>query len=353
MQAATSGGKHQSDLTSWLIRYRSHLLLAALVVHKCTTDGLTRWTRLQTSYSSSTVAVMCEVVKYPLIATAIATYGGGRREIITVFKQAFQRNPFANTWIALCYTFNNLLYYDALSALSAVAYQVLSQSKTVFTAGLMYVIGGKKLLFRQVVAVGMLIGGALLVQLQEISRVASSTATAGSAAAPSSAVLWGSVLVLFSSFISALPNVKYEKVLKTEGENQWVNNVQVTTWIILWVSLSSLFSFIKVYMRGGVTASIPSVSSIMLSISGAFSGFTLPVWGVVFLKAINGILIPATFKYADNIVYSYAKPSSIVLTTLSASLLSLSLPAPSLLLGVALVVASIFLYSSQPKAKPS
>ena len=40
-------------------------------------------------------------------------------------------------------------------------------------------------------------------------------------------VYWGAALTLFSSLISALPNVAYEKVLKTEGENQWVNNIQV------------------------------------------------------------------------------------------------------------------------------
>ena len=104
------------------------------------------------------------------------------------------------------------------------------------------------------------------------------------------------------------------------------------------------------------------------------------MWGVVVLKALNGILIPATFKYADNILYAYAKPSSIVVTTVLGSLLAQSphtcmhvciqlthacalhvctqvlgsllaqsLPAPSLLLGVGLVVGSIFLYSSKPK----
>ena len=84
---------------------------------------------------------------------------------------------------------------------------------------------------------------------------------------------------------------------------------------------------------------------------GAFAGFTLPVWGVVLLKALNGILIPATFKYADNILYAYAKPSSIVLTTVLSCLLARSLPSLSLLLGVSTVVGSICLYSSKPKPK--
>ena len=75
------------------------------------------------------------------------------------------------------------------------------------------------------------------------------------------------------------------------------------------------------------------------------------MWGVVLLKALNGILIPATFKYADNILYAYAKPSSIVVTTVLSCVLARSLPSPSLVLGVAAVVGSIQLYSSKPKDK--
>merc|ERR1719291_793138 len=125
---------------------------------------MSRWTRLQTSYSGATVAMVSELIKFPLIALAIANFGGGPSQVVPAFRDAVRKRPFANAWIALCYTFNNLLYFDALSALSAVAYQVLSQSKTIFTAGLMYLIVGKKLLLRQAAAVGMLVVGALLVQ---------------------------------------------------------------------------------------------------------------------------------------------------------------------------------------------
>jgi len=69
------------------------------------------------------------------------------------------------------------------------------------------------------------------------------------------------------------------------------------------------------------------------------------------LKAMNGILIPATFKYADNILYAYAKPSSIVATTVLAAVLTRSMPSLSMALGIGLVLASIVLYDSKPKAK--
>ena len=205
--AAESAAGRPGSTGGWLVRHRSLLLLIALVLHKCATDGLTRWTRLQTSYSGATVAVLSEVFKFPLIVAAICSIGGGASQIAPVFKEALSK-PLGNCWIALCYTFNNLLYFDALSALSAVAYQVLSQSKTVFTAGLMFLLVGKRLRLRQVLAIGMLIAGAVTVNMQELARASASATAAGVAPA---AVLWGVFLVLFSSFISALPNVAYEK----------------------------------------------------------------------------------------------------------------------------------------------
>ncbi len=336
---------------SWLVRNRPLLLLCALVLHKCTTDGLTRWTRLQTDYSGATVAMMSELVKFPMLTLAIAFIGGGSRMILPTYRDALSR-PFNNAWISLGYTFNNLLYYDALSALSATAYQVLSQSKTVFTAGLMYFIVGKRLLYRQVGAVGMLIAGALAVQHQEMVR---SAASAAASSAGGSAVLYGVFLVLFSSFISALPNVSYEKVLKSEGENQYANNLLVTMWIIIWIGASNLAlrlpAVVSAITAGNVGAPALSFAGCAAWVRAAFDGFTPAVWAVVALKALNGLLVPATFKYADNILYTYAKPSSIVLTTLLSCVATATLPSASLTIGVGLVVGSALLYNSKPSAK--
>lgn len=96
---------------------------------------------------------------------------------------------------------------------------------------------------------------------------------------------------------------------------------------------------------------IAAASALPMTLRAAFEGFTPAVWGVVFLRALNGMLIPATLKYADNIVYSYAKPSSIVIMTILSCALAGKMPSPNLLAGVGLVVSSMMLYSSKPKAK--
>lgn len=130
---------------------------------------------------------------------------------------------------------------------------------------------------------------------------------------------------------------------------------------MLWISAANYGWPIFLRLLSGDAAgaaaagfSIPTLASITGlpdAIRGAFRGFTPAVWGVCILKALNGILIPATFKYADNILYAYAKPSSIVVMTVISCLVAGALPSPSLVLGVAAVVGSIFLYSSKPKSK--
>ena len=207
--AAEDNGSSGGALRRWFIKNRSFILLLCLIIHKCSTDGLTRYTRVAGEYSGNTVAVMSEIIKFPLIATAISSFDGGPSQVLPILRASVSKTPFSNAGIALCYTFNNLLYFDALSALSATAYQVLSQSKTLFTAGLMYVIVGKRLIRRQIFAIALLIGGALLVQAQELARAGAAGLGAGDAA--TKAILWGAFLTLFSSFISALPNVAYEK----------------------------------------------------------------------------------------------------------------------------------------------
>jgi len=47
----------RSRATVWFVRNRSTILLICLVLHKCASDLLTRYTRVQGAYSINTVAM--------------------------------------------------------------------------------------------------------------------------------------------------------------------------------------------------------------------------------------------------------------------------------------------------------
>ena len=333
--------------TDRLLRYRTSALFFTLVLQKVVTDLLTGWTRSRTVYSGATVSMLSEIFKFPVLFLAIAVFGGeGWKRVPRTLKRAVKEGPFQMSWIAGAYAAQNVLYFAALSRISAASYQVLSQSKLIFTAGLTVALLGKALSLRQVAALTTLLAGSLLVQISEMSG----SATGGFFASSSqSTALYGGFLTVLGALLAALPNVWYEKLLKTKGEDEWVRNVQVTVWIFLWIAGSQILSAAKAV--GGLFAAglgpFASPTNFLKSLFGGsgLDGITPAVWLIIGLKSLNGILIPLTLKYASNLVYLYAKPTSIVATAFLGALYTSTIPSPTFAIGGALVIASMLAYS--------
>ncbi|KAJ8607186.1 hypothetical protein CTAYLR_007345 [Chrysophaeum taylorii] len=332
----TGGGEERAA------RYRTAVLFGALVTQKVAADTLTGWTRARTTYSGATVSMLSEIAKFPVLALAICAFGGGWRRVKPTIQAALTDRPMATGWIAGAYAAQNVLYFAALSYISAASYQVLSQSKLLFTAVLAVTVLREPLSLRQWGALLTLLVGSLLVQ---VSEMAGGVYLEGGRAA-----LYGGFLTVLGALLSALPNVWYEKLLKTEGEDEWVRNVQVTCWIFLWIAASQIWHALRAGARP--FASFARFGAALFGGTG-LDGITPAVWLVVGLKALNGILIPATLKYAGNLVYLYAKPTSIVATAFLVSLYTHTLPSPAFALGAALVIASMLAFSQKNKTVPA
>ena len=320
----------------WLVKHRTKLLFGALVAQKVLADTLTDVTRRQGAYSGSTVSMLSEVAKFPVLAVAICVFGGGAKRLAPTARRALSDTPLKIAWIAGAYAAQNVLYFAALGRISAASYQVLSQSKMIFTAVLAVTMLGERLTARKVGALAALLAGSLLVQVSEMGGVAFGSHGAAEA-------LLGGGLTVLGALLSAVPNVWYEKILKTEGEDEWARNVQVTCWIFSWIAASQLGAAYDAF-RTGASAVAPWASprAFAGAMFGSMEGITPAVWCVVALKSLNGILIPATLKYAGNLVYLYAKPTSIVATAAAAAVYARAPPSPAFCAGAALVIFSMF-----------
>jgi len=257
-----------------------------------------------------------------LLATVLAFEG--RAGLRKVLKLVVTDSPFALALPGLAYSIQNILYYQALSHLSVASYQVLSQSKLLFTAFFMAILLKRQLSTRQIGALLLLMLGTIITQLSEMSR---STMTGGNA-------LYGGFLAITGAALSALPNVYFEKVLKTEGQNMWSRNIQLSFWIWFWlivISLPSLMSTSDINLASG---------------ESMMTGITAWVWVVIVLQGFKAILIPATLKYGDNILYSYAKPMSILLAAIFSAVVSGIFPGTLFVVGSVLVLASMQLYGA-------
>jgi len=332
--AAAAGSMKQvprQDLRRLLLRARPVLVVALLVLQKCATDGLTWYTRTRGSvpYSGSSAALLSEMLKFPVMAVAIAVSESPGR-VLPTFQNA-TRNIWVLAWVAAAYAAQNLLYFLCLDHISPAGYQVLGQTKLVFTACLMRVMLGTRFSPARLLALALLIGGAVAAQSGEASSAA--------AIGEKGNVLFGCGLTVLSSLLSSLPNVVYERALKSQQE-EWTLNLQLTFWILFWLLAIRAYGHsedVGVMEGGGLAGLTNSIAELTV-------GFTPAVWAMVFLKALNCLIIPACLKYADNIVYGYAKPASIVLTCATTSVVTSSLPEPSLVVGFAMVVSSMWLY---------
>lgn len=333
--SAAVAGASRSDMKRLLIRARPGLLIAVLVLQKCATDALTWYTRNHGApYSGASVALLSEVFKYPVLAIAVATFESPSA-VLPTFRSAVTDAPFALAWIGAAYAAQNLLYFVCLGHISAAGYQVLSQSKLIFTAMLMRVLLGKRFTTNQTLALTMLVVGAVATQVAESSSV--SLGIGGNA-------LLGCGLTVLSALLSALPNVFYERLLKKkEGQSEWAVNIQLTSWILFWILLNTLVSTGRIaassYGAGGWSV-VAAWSACVASVDG----FTPMVWFICFLKTLNCVIIPACLKYGDNILYGYAKPVSIILTCMSTAAITSSLPPPMMFVGIAMVLGSMALY---------
>jgi len=298
--------------------------MVLMVGHKCVTDGLSRFTRMSgVPYSASVASILSGFVTVPVLLGAVLAFEG-RAGLRKVIKLAVTDSPFALALPGLAYSIQNILYYQALSHLSVASYQVLSQSKLLFTGLFMTMLLKRQLSKRQILALVLLMLGTILTQLSEMSR---SSIIGGNA-------LYGGFLAIAGAALSALPNVYFEKVLKTHGANMWSRNIQLSLWIWFWlivVSFPSLMKTSDIYLASG--------DSIM-------TGITFWVWVVIILQGFKAILVPATLKYGDNILYSYAKPMSILLTALFSAVVSGIFPGTRFVLGAVLVLASMRLYGT-------
>lgn len=310
-----------------------YFVLLLLVLQNSLTAILARASRIPRTpgsqlYLGSVAVFAAEVMKLPVCLALIARDVGGPRKMLdAVWDQVFRKwkDTLSMGVPALCYCLQNALFFVALSRLSATSYQLWSQSKTLFTALFFVSYLGRVLRKQQWIALGLLTAGVGLVQYQEAAAMG---AAGIAASAGGTSVLIGVAAVLASSLLSGFANVYFEKVVKTKTSvSIWMRNVQL-----------GLFSLPQ-------AASLMAADAAIIQASGALVGFDVLAWTVVVLKALGGLLVAAVVKYADNVLKTYATAIAIVLTCVISCVASRAAPSMVFLQGMAMVIASIFLYN--------
>jgi UDP-sugar transporter A1/2/3 len=130
--------------------------------------------------------------------------------------------------------------------------------------------------------------------------------------------------------ISGFAGVYFERILKgAEPVSVWMRNVQMGVFSIP-AALAGTF------LQDGA----------QIREKGFLYGFDSVVWFVAFWYGIGGLSVAVCIKYADNIAKNFATSVAIILATLGSVYIFNFQPTLMFVAGAALVILSIFLYSS-------
>lgn len=236
---------------------------------------------------------------------------------------------------------NNLLYF-ALSSLDAVTFQIVNQTKIVTTAFFASIMLGKRYTWLQLLALIVLVGGVVLVQSgpqKEPSSTSSSSPSSIPPLLPSSQpvpVFFGFVAVLLASFISGFASCFLEKMLKAPKACLWTRNIQLS-------SASAVFCFMLMLYD----------SWDLIIEDGILQGYTSYVWLAILLQSIGGIVVSLVLKYADSVLKGFGSALSVICTGFICVIWLNFHPTHEFLVGSALVLFSVILFSSSSSSTSS
>lgn len=84
---------------------------------------------------------------------------------------------------------------------------------------------------------------------------------------------------------------------------------------------------------------------------GLLVGFDIVVWGMIMISALGGLTVAVVIKYADNILKAFATSIAIIVACIASAILFAFHPSILFVVGTALVIAAVFLYSMFPYKK--
>lgn len=274
-------------------------------------------------YSGPVVVLCVECVK--LISCFVISSMRVRVKDIQSIVTGVYHNPGLSV-PSLMYVVQNNLLIVAASHLSQTSFIVASQGKIITSALFSYILLRKQFLKRQVVALCMLACGIVLVQLQ--------TTNTGFDTSKSTNYV-GLSAMLVANITSGYAGVFLEKLFKANKESVWDRNIQLCLFSIP-ISMLSIF----MDRRGGDDGIKPLP---------LFSGFDSVLVSVVLLNAVGGLITAFVMRFASAVLKCFAVSLSICLCTIVAAFQG-DMPASSVIFGILLVSASIFVYTVDPRA---
>ncbi|XP_036367807.1 UDP-N-acetylglucosamine transporter-like isoform X2 [Octopus sinensis] len=302
--------------------------LVAMTVLNSTVVLLMRYLRMRQGplFISTTAVVMCEVFKLFISMLCVVVEERNLVRLPYIIYDSFFGSYIDTLKMmvpSFLYTLQNNLFFVAISNLDVATVQVLYQLRIFTTCLFAVIILGKEINRSQGIAIVMLFVGVCVVQLnldteQTHEHVEQQTQNN----------FLGVIAIVVSVFLSGFAGVYFEKVLKSTSKSVWIRNIQLASYGIF-------LGFIGIVTKDGAT----------IAEKGFFFGYDNLVLLSLFIQAFAGLSIAVVFKYADNVLKSFASSMSIIISCVAAVIFFKTHLTPAFYCGTFFVICSLFLYN--------
>lgn len=262
---------------------------------------------------------------------------------------------------ALIYALQNYLNLSAVVLLDGVTFNVLNQTKIIWTAVLVYWMLGRAQTRMQVLALAILCGAAVVMTVPS-SKAKMNAAASGSSSdsyaatndhdqEADAAILSGVYQALTAAVLSALAGTIIQRALQMQKRNAYMVTMELSVvgqlMLVVWALGASLWSRSSFGERHDTPTALHN-RQLAETEPGVWSGWTPMTFFALFCQAIGGVIVGFVIKHCGNVQKSFAVVLGMVI---SAGLEHVCNGKPFGIEGVAavaMVALSTLLYVSYP-----
>ncbi|GMF10967.1 unnamed protein product [Phytophthora lilii] len=240
---------------------------------------------------------------------------------------------------ALIYVLQNLLNHAAVVALDGVTFNVLNQTKIIWTALLVYVLLGTRQSPLQIMALALLCVAAVLMTTDSVEA---EDGEKDEGQASDAAVFTGMYQALLGAVLSALAGSIIQRALQREKRNQYMVTVELSV-------LGEMTLLALAVVQGGLMPAVTG-SGKGDSQDGMWQGWSVMTLAALMCQALGGVLVGFVIRDCGNVEKSFAVVGGMGLTALLETHFNGKPFGHNALVAMALVAISTALYTLNPPA---
>ncbi|RLN59986.1 hypothetical protein BBJ28_00001368 [Nothophytophthora sp. Chile5] len=247
---------------------------------------------------------------------------------------------------ALIYVLQNLLNHAAVVVLDGVTFNVLNQTKIIWTALLVYLLLGKRQSPAQMAALALLSVSAVLMTASSSSATETEEPVAGPEerqARTDAAEFTGMYQALLGAILSALAGSIIQRALQRERRNQYMVTVELS--VLGQVTLVALALVQDGLLRASGDGDSEDSATPM---GGMWEGWSALTLVALLCQALGGVLVGFVIRDCGNVEKSFAVVGGMGLTALLESQFNGKPFGHQALVAMALVAISTALYTLNP-----